>query len=178
MSALHHRIGRAALLLAAGVSLSVAHAPAFAASQDLSFVAAVCVPDGPETVDFGFTSASGGFLRAGRDIYDRIYVCPVGNPDNLTARPSWTHLLLQCLNPNTGRSGGSVVARLNRKSRSTGTASQVVALECPSSTSTVRTFAVPLGVRLDFSQFAYWVTLELKSSAVPVEAHMVAMTTR
>lgn len=170
----HHRIGRAALL-AATVALSSAQA--LAATQDQAFVAASCVPDRPATFQSVLAIPGQGVLRRGRDPYLYVYICPLGNPDNLTARPSWTHLLLQCLNPNTSRENGNVVVRLHRKSRSSGQASQVVSVDCPASP-TVRTHSVALPVRLDYAQFAYWVTLELKTVALTVEAHMVTLATR
>lgn len=169
----HHRFARTALL-AAGVALSSAQAHS---ALDHSFVAATCVPDGPITAELGITVPAQGLLRKGRNPYLYVYVCPLGNPDMLTYRPSWTHLQLQCLNPNTSRENGNVVARLYRKSRTSGAASEVVSVGCPASP-TIRTHSVALPVKLDYSQFAYWVTIELKTIALTVEAHAVTMATR
>jgi hypothetical protein len=136
------------------------------------------VPDGPETVEFGLTVPSQGLLRAGRNPYASLgYVCRIDNFD-LTSVPSYNRLELQCLNPNTSRAAGDVEVRLHRKGRTTGQASEVVRLACPAGSPTLRVVSVPLGVKLNFRSYAYWATLHLRTTALPVEAHMVSLTTR
>ncbi len=160
------------ILAATALALGTWH-PAAHATPDWLTVAPTCVPDSPQSLDFGLTSLSGGYVRSAGRNPPVAYFCPVWNPDDLAAKPSWKFLKLQALDPNAG--GGSVVATLYAKKRDTGAVSLVTSLASPLS-SIVTVTSVPLPALLDFKRFAYYITIQIDAPTMPAEAHMVMLT--
>lgn len=144
------------------------------ATADWLTVAPTCVPDSAQSLDFGLTSQAGGFVRSSGRNPPVAYFCPVWNPDDLVATPSWKFLKLQYLDPNA--SGGGVTATLYQKNRSNGTVA-LAASVTSTPTTIVKVVTVPLPAPLNFKRYAYYVTLNLEGPDLPVEAHMVMLTT-
>lgn len=161
MSALlRYRFGRTALL-AAGIGLAGAHAPALA-TPDLSIVAETCPQAGRNPLALATTTN---------------HSCGVSSPDDFTTEPSWRKLKLQCRDPS--RSGGRVVARLYSRSRTTGKTELVTSVPCvPSTSVTVVSRSLPRA--LDFSLFAYFIRITVATSPddAPAEATMVMLTNK
>ncbi|MGM9486484.1 hypothetical protein [Ideonella sp. YS5] len=153
--------------------LSALHGAAHATADWLT-VAPTCVPDSLQTLQFGLTSQTGGHVRSAGRNPPLAYFCPVWMPDDFATAPSWKYLKLQYLDPNS--SGGGVTAHLYAKNRSNGSVSLVASVTSVPST-IVKVLAVPLPVSLNFKRYAYYVTLGLDGLDLPVEAHMVMLTT-
>ena len=166
-------LARRLVPLAAVGLLSAAHVGAHATADWLQ-VAPTCVPDSMQTLQFGLTSQTDGLLRSAGRNPPVAYFCPVWNPDDFAAANSWKFLKLQYRDPNSG--GGGVTARLYSKHRSSGAVSLVASVTSLSG-STVQVTSVPLPVPLSFKRFAYYVVLGLDGFDLPVEAHMVMLTT-
>lgn len=165
----HHPLALAALALS-----SLAWTPAAHATADWLTVAPTCVPDSPQSLDFGLTSLTGGYVRSAGRNPPVAYFCPVWNPDDLTsATPTWKSLKLQALDPNSG--GGSVVATLYAKSRNSGAVSPVATVASGLS-SIVMVTSVALPAALNFKRNAYYVTIQIDAPTQPAEAHMVMLT--
>ncbi|HEX5684058.1 MAG TPA: hypothetical protein VFY73_08480 [Ideonella sp.] len=160
------------LILAAALAFGAWH-PAAHATADWLTVAPTCVPDSSQSLDFGLTSLGGGYVRSAGRNPPVAYFCPVWNPDDLAATPSWKFLKLQALDPNGG--GGSVVATLYAKNRITGAVSPVTSVASPLS-SIVMVTSVPLPAPLSFKRNAYYVTIQIDAPTMPAEAHMVMLT--
>lgn len=161
----------AAALLACGLA-SLA-APAWATLPWLT-PAATCVPDSLHTIQFGVTSKLGGYVRGGREP-PYLYFCPVHNPDD-KASADWNRLQLQAVDDNL--TGGNVVARLYRKSRTTGLVNQVAfvgSLPGPGIQIASKVLLRPF----DFAAYGYYIALELNPDGTEqaVEAHMVMLVT-
>ena len=148
------------------------HTAAHATAEWLT-AAPTCVPDSSQTLDLALTSLTGGFVRSGGRNPPVAYFCPVWNPDDLAATPSWKFLKLQALDPNSG--GGSIVATLHAKSRTSGAVSHVASVASLLS-SVVTVASVPLPVPLNFKRNAYYVTIQIDAPTLPAEAHMVMLT--
>jgi hypothetical protein len=158
---------------AAFAGLSGLHGAAHATADWLT-VAPTCVPDSLQTLQFGLTSQTGGHVRSAGRNPPLAYFCPVWMPDDFATVPSWKYLKLQYIDPNS--IGGGVTARLYAKSRANGAVSLVASVTSVPST-IVKVLAVPLPVSLNFKRYAYYVTLGLEGVDLPVEAHMVMLTT-
>jgi hypothetical protein len=160
-------------LFAAGLGLLALQGPAWA-TPDWTTVAPTCTPDLTPTSTFGLTSVAGGYVKSGRNPPRQRYMCPVGNPDDLTTSPiSWQHLGLQYLDT----AGGNVNAKLYAKSRRTGMVSLIATVTSVPDTA-IKVVSVPLRATVDFSLNGYYVVFELTAStgAVPPQAHMVMLT--
>lgn len=158
---------------AAFCALCALHSAAHATADWLT-VAPTCVPDSLQTLQFGLTSQTGGHVRSAGRNPPLAYFCPVWNPDDFATAPSWRYLKLQYLDPNA--SGGGVSAHLYAKNRANGSVSLVASVTSVPST-IVKVLSVPLPASLNFKRYAYYVTLGLDGPDLPVEAHMVMLTT-
>jgi hypothetical protein len=164
---------RQPLTLAAIAFAACGWHPAAHATAEWLTPAPTCVPDSPQTLDFAVTSLTGGFVRSAGRNPPVAYFCPVWNPDDLVATPSWKFLKLQALDPNSG--GGSIVATLYAKSRSNGFVTPVASVSSLlSSIVTVASVALPMP--LSFKRNAYYVTIQIDAPTMPAEAHMVMLT--
>jgi hypothetical protein len=147
------------------------------ASEDWTTVAPTCVPDSAQTLDFGLTSKTGGYVRAGRNP-PVLYFCPIHHADNLNSngQPSWNRFSLQYLDTNTR--GGNVIARLYRKHRVTGAVSQVTSLSSVGGPGiqVVSKIIKPQNLK----DYALYATFEmvLEASETAVETHMLMLTTQ
>ena len=159
--------------LIAACLLAGVHAGAHATADWLT-AAPTCVPDSAQTLQLGLTSQSGGYTRSTGRNPPLAYFCPVWNPDDLATTPSWQHLKLQFIDPNP--SGAGVTAKLYQKNRSNGAVALVATASSTPST-TVKVISVPLPASLNFKRYAYYVVLGLDGLDLPVEAHMVMLTT-
>lgn len=117
---------------------------------------------------------NGGVLKAGREP-PSSYFCPDlglaaaragGSP-----MPNVFELQYRDLNV---RGDGHVRARLMRKSRATGVATDVLRLAGPPS-ATVTTIRAPVTEAWDLINYTYYVLVELNTPAEPVEAHGVCL---
>lgn len=158
-------------LFGAALGLVALHGTAWA-TNDLTIVVPTCSPANANTVAFGLTSKSGGYVRAGRNPPVR-YFCPVGNPDDFTTLPSWTKLKLQYLDPNS--TGGQVRASLYAKDRTTG-ATQLVASLGSVPSPTIKVVETGFRVPMDFAANGYYVVIDLNTTSMVVEAHLVMLT--
>jgi hypothetical protein len=137
-------------------------------------VAVTCIPDSLQTMQLGIVNQAGGYIESGGRNPPLAYSCPVSNPDDAVAMPSWTILRLGFVDLNPG--GGGVIAKLYAKSRATGTVSLVTSLASVPS-ATYKVVAAKLPKPLDFKRYSYYVALGLDGIDQPVRAHVVMLAT-
>lgn len=146
-------------------------------TSDWTAVAPTCTPDSAQTLEFGLTSKTGGYIRAGRNP-PVLYFCPIGHADNLDSEgfATWDNFGLQYHDPNTR--GGNVIARLYRKHRVTGAVSQVTWLSSVSGPGiqVMSKFFKPVNLKT----YSLYATIEmaLQVGETPVEAHMLMLSTQ
>lgn len=156
-------------VLAAAALLGGLHAaPAIAANWTM--VIPACTPDSKQTVEWEFTSRSGGYARAGRNP-PLAYFCPVGTPDDFAAKPP-TRLQLQYLDPNSA--GGAVKARLYQKHRVTG-ATKLLSVASSVPSPSIAVVQSTLRGTIDIATYTYYITVEMNTTSLPVEGHMVML---
>lgn len=161
--------------LALGLMTLLAWPLAAQATADWTTVAPTCTAASLETLDFGLTSKTGGFIRAGRNP-PVLYFCPVHPADDFGSTASWNTLKLQYKDPNA--TGGNVTARLYRKSRSNGGVSEIARVSSIAGPG-IQVVSQALSKSVLFTDYAYYITIEmaLESTEASVEAHMVMLTT-
>jgi len=164
------RAQRAALSLTV-MTLAAWHTGAHA-TADWTTAALGCAPGSLATLQYSQPSETGGYVASGRNP-PLTYFCAVHNPDDAATTPSWKYLKLQFSDPNVV--GGSIVARLYAKRRDTGAVTTVAEVASVPSNGVV-TVGIALPGALSFRTNAYYVTIGLDAIQLPVQAHMVMLT--
>jgi hypothetical protein len=136
-------------LMAAGVGLAGAHAPA-CATPTLRIVVVTC----PQAA-------------AGRDPssanVEPSHNCGVHTPDDLGTTPSWRRLDLLALD--SGTSGGNVTATLNCMNRRTGAVTPVATVASVHAPDAPKTVTALLPQALNFARCAYFVHVDVQPNA-------------
>lgn len=127
-------------LMAAGVGLAGAHAPAFA-TQDLAIVVVTC----PQAAGRDPSAAN---VEPSRN-------CGVQTPDDLAATPTWRRLELLALDG--GRLGRNVTATLNCMSRTTGAVTRVAVVTSLYAPDVPKTASTTIPTPLAFGRCAYFI---------------------
>jgi hypothetical protein len=164
-----------AALLAAGLALAAASAQA---TRNFTIPIGTCSPANVATLQYDLRLTNGAVRKAGRNPPSSVYFCEV--PDDLAAAPTeaptWNRFEFQFIDKNT-TGNGNLMARLMRKSLSTGAAVEVVRVSSTPS-STLRTAGVSLPAKLDVGRYKHFVIIVLKTPLAEVEAHTVRLVTR
>lgn len=160
----------AVLGLCAGASL---------ASTDLTISLATCSPGSAVDLQRDLKQNNGAVRKSGRNPPSR-YFCPVPVDDDEEAASastaSWNTLELQYSDLNV-TSVGNITARLMRKSLTTGAAVSVARAVSTSPTA-FGTAQARIRAPLDFSQYGYFIIVEMETPSLAIDAHTVRLTTR
>lgn len=154
------------------LSLAAALALAATAAQPACVVVGTCAGADAVALQSDLRLTNGAVQKPGRNPPSR-YFCP---DLGLAAAPAVNTFELQFRDLNA-RDVGNVRARLMRKSRATGAASDVLSLDSTPST-TVSTVSARVTEAWDTERYAYFVLVEMAAPVQPVEAHSVCLIAR
>lgn len=144
------------------------------ASADWTAVVPTCSRNTSHSADFNQSGAADGAKKAGRNPPVR-YFCPI-HPANEPNKASWNTLKLQFFD--TTATGGGIVARLYRKSRTTGVVKEMALLSSVSGPG-IQVLSTTLDKPLHFAEDAHYITIDLarEPDEASLDAHMVMLTT-
>lgn len=164
-------------LSARHLSISALLALAATAAQPACVAVGTCSSADLASLQADLRLTNGAVVKPGRNPPSRLF-CPVMGlaASQAGGAPAPNTFELQFRDLNT-RDTGNVRARLMRKSRVTGAASDVVKLESTPS-STVGTVSARVTEPWDLDRFVYYVLIELAAPVEPVEVHSVCLVSR
>lgn len=164
-------------LSARHLSISALLALAATAAQPACLVVGTCPAADLASLQADMRLTNGAVVKPGRNPPSRLFCPDIGLAANQAGgAPPPNTFELQFRDLNT-RDTGNVRARLMRKSRATGAASDVARLDSTPS-STVSTVSTRLTEPWDLERYAYYVLIELAAPVEPVEVHSVCLVSR